>query len=307
MNSADAAFKDLIERVLLTGTRTSNRTGIDTIGVFGHQMRFDLTEGFPALTTKKLAWKSVIAELLWFLEGSDDERRLAELTYGKDRSELVGKHTIWTANADAQGVQLGYYNGDDAKFLGPIYGVQWRSWTSPNNKAGKHNDLNIVVDQITSVLQALRTNPDDRRIILTAWDPGELDRMSLPPCHCFAQFRVYNGVLNCLMYQRSCDIGLGVPFNIASYAALTHILARETGLKVGEFVHSLGDAHIYVNHIKALQQQISQEPFPLPKLVIDDAFSLTDTLRGETPLNGASMFKLDGYQSHATIKMDMAV
>ena len=307
MNSADAAFKDLIERVLLTGTRTSNRTGIDTIGVFGHQMRFDLTEGFPALTTKKLAWKSVIAELLWFLEGSDDERRLAELTYGKDRSELVGKHTIWTANADAQGVQLGYYNGDDAKHLGPIYGVQWRSWVSPNPKASKHNDLNVVTDQIESILRALRTNPDDRRIILTAWNAGELDRMSLPPCHCFAQFRVYNGVLNCLMYQRSCDIGLGVPFNIASYAALTHILARETGLQVGEFIHSLGDAHIYVNHIEALQQQISQEPFPLPKLVIDPNFNLTATLLGETPLNGASMFKLDGYQSHATIKMDMAV
>lgn len=327
MNSADAAFKDLIERVLLTGTRTSNRTGIDTIGVFGHQMRFDLTEGFPALTTKKLAWKSVIAELLWFLEGSDDERRLAELTYGRDRSELVGKHTIWTANADAQGRDLGYYNGDDAKFLGPIYGVQWRSWPKTGRFAtvtGRSVETGTV-DQLSDVIQKLRNSPDDRRIILTAWNPEYIPekedfqsddakygrrvtgKMSLPPCHCFAQFRVYNGVLNCLMYQRSCDIGLGVPFNIASYAALTHILARETGLKVGEFVHSLGDAHIYVNHIKALQQQISQEPFPLPKLVIDDAFSLTDTLRGETPLNGASMFKLDGYQSHATIKMDMAV
>ena len=309
MNNADKQYLELVNQILLTGVRVPNRTGTDTISIFGHQMRFDLNEGFPALTTKKLAWKSVIAELLWFMEGSDDERRLAELTYGRPREELVGRNTIWTANADAQGRDLGYANGDDVKGLGPVYGVQWRDWPKTGRFAtvtGRSVETGTV-DQLSDVISKLRNSPDDRRIILSAWNVGEIHRMALPPCHCFAHFRVYNGVLSCLMYQRSCDIGLGVPFNIASYAALTHILAREAGLRVGEFVHSLGDAHIYVNHIEALQQQISQEPFPLPKLVIDDAFSLTDTLRGETPLNGASMFKLDGYQSHATIKMDMAV
>ena len=305
MNNADAQYTKLVEDILSTGERVSNRTGIDTLSLFGYQMRFNLNEGFPALTTKKLAWKSVVAELLWFLEGSDDERRLAEITYGRDRSELVGRNTIWTANADAQGKALGYYNGDDAKRLGPIYGVQWRSWTSPYYDDG---DLRIDVrDQVDLVLRALRENPDDRRIILSAWNAGELDQMALPPCHCFAQFRVYNGRLHCLMYQRSCDVGLGVPFNIASYALLTHILAREVGLGVGDFVHTLGDAHIYVNHIDALKGQIALEPFPLPKLIVDENFSLTETLLGNTPLDAAKAFKLEGYQHHETVKMDMAV
>ena len=305
MNNADAQYTKLVEDILATGERVPNRTGIDTLSLFGYQMRFNLNEGFPALTTKKLAWKSVVAELLWFLEGSDDERRLAEITYGRPRAEIVDRTTIWTANADAQGVQLGYYNGDDAKRLGPIYGVQWRSWTTPYYDDG---DLRIAVrDQIQEVLRALRTNPDDRRIILSAWNAGELDQMALPPCHCFAQFRVYNGRLHCLMYQRSCDVGLGVPFNIASYALLTHILAREVGLGVGDFVHTLGDAHIYVNHIDALKGQIALEPFPLPKLIVDENFSLTETLLGNTPLDAAKAFKLEGYQHHETVKMDMAV
>lgn len=302
---ADIIYNTLIEHILSNGELVSNRTGIDTLSVFGYQMRFDLNEGFPALTCKKLAWKACVGELLWFLEGSDDERRLAEITYGRDRSELVGRNTIWTANADAQGVQLGYYNGDDAKRLGPIYGVQWRSWTTPYYDDG---DLRIAVrDQIQEVLRALRTNPDDRRIILSAWNAGELDQMALPPCHCFAQFRVYNERLHCLMYQRSCDVGLGVPFNFASYALLTHILAREVGLGVGDFVHTLGDAHIYVNHINALKEQITREPFPMPKLIIDEKFILSDVLAGKTPPEAVSYFKLNGYQSHETLKMDMAV
>lgn len=302
---ADWTYNNLVERILGEGIRTSNRTGVDTLSLFGYQMRFDLSEGFPALTSKKLAWKACVGELLWFLEGSDDERRLAEITYGRDRSELVGRNTIWTANADAQGVALGYHNGDDAKHLGPVYGVQWRKWIAPyiDDATGFH----AVTDQIALILEKLRTKPDDRRIILSAWNVGEIDDMALPPCHVMSQYRVIDGRLNCLMYQRSCDVGLGVPFNIASYALLTHILAREVDLEVGDFVHTLGDAHIYVNHIDALQEQLLREPFPMPKLIVEENFNLDDTLRGKTPLNAVNSFKLDGYRSHDTIKMDMAV
>jgi thymidylate synthase len=302
---ADKQYFKLVNDILTNGVLTKNRTSMDTLSVFGYQMRFDLSEGFPALTSKKLAWKACVGELLWFLEGSDDERRLAEITYGRDRSELVGRNTIWTANADAQGVALGYHNGDDAKHLGPVYGVQWRKWTAPyiDDSTGFH----AVTDQISLILDKLRKTPDDRRIILSAWNVGEIDDMALPPCHVMSQYRVIDGRLNCLMYQRSCDVGLGVPFNIASYALLTHILAREVGLEVGDFVHTLGDAHIYVNHIDALQEQLLRKPFPMPKLIVEENFSLDDTLRGKTPLNAVNSFKLDGYRSHDTIKMDMAV
>lgn len=303
---ADKQYFKLVNDILTNGVLTKNRTSMDTLSVFGYQMRFNLSEGFPALTSKKLAWKACVGELLWFLEGSDDERRLAEITYGRDRSELVGRNTIWTANADAQGVQLGYYNGDDVKRLGPIYGVQWRNWGAWTQYGGGARP-GEGCDQVTELLNKLRTNPDDRRIILSAWNVEELRDMALPPCHVMSQYRVIDGRLNCLMYQRSCDVGLGVPFNIASYALLTHILAREVGLEVGDFVHTLGDAHIYVNHIDALQEQLLREPFPMPKLIIEEKFSLDDTLRGKTPLNAVNSFKLDGYRSHDTIKMDMAV
>lgn len=304
---ADTVYMDLVEHILTHGERCSNRTGVDTYAVFGYQMKFDLREGFPALTTKKLAWKACVAELLWFLEGSNDERRLAELTYGRDRSELVGRNTIWTANADAQGVDLGYYNGEDSKRLGPIYGVQWRAWSGPIDYSNQALEVGPAVDQISLILEKLRTNPDDRRIILSAWNVAELDSMALPPCHCFAQFRVLNGRLNCQLYQRSGDVGLGVPFNIASYALLTHIFAREVGLEVGEFTHTLGDAHVYVNHQDALLAQRRNTPFPMPKLIINKNFILNDVLDGNTPLDATKLFILDGYKSHETIKMGMAV
>lgn len=310
---ADKQYLDLVEDILTNGELVENRTGVDTLSVYGRMMRFDLSSGFPALTTKRLAWKAVVGELLWFLEGSDDERRLAELTFGRVREELVGSSTIWSANADKQGRDLGYEQTDAYRGLGPVYGVQWRKWAK---KIPLNNDLpddyakrcrTEYIDQIGQILTQLRDNPNDRRIILSAWNVGDIDDMALPPCHCFAQFRVYGNRLNCLMYQRSCDVGLGVPFNIASYALLTHILAREVGLEVGEFVHTLGDAHIYVNHIEALKQQLAQESFPMPKLVIDDNFILADTLSGKTSLDAVKWFKLDNYQCHKTIKMAMAV
>jgi thymidylate synthase len=292
----------LLEDILAYGNDVSDRTGVGTRSIFGYQMRFDLNEGFPAVTTKKLAWKSVVGELLWFLEGSTDERRLAELTYGKNREELVGKTTIWTANADKQGVDLGHYNDDYIKDLGPVYGAQWRNFSYFNgDPSGK--------DQIINAINEIKRNPDSRRIIVSAWNPILLDSMSLPPCHILAHFRVYDGKLNCLMYQRSADAGIGVPFNIASYSLLTHIIARECNLQVGEFVHFIGDAHIYNNHIDQVKKQLQREPFTLPTLEIDDSFNLFSVVgnRGQFSLDTVNKFKLINYRHHSTIKMDMAV
>lgn len=310
---ADKQYLDLVQDILTNGELVENRTGTPTMSVFGRQMRFDLNDGFPALTTKRLAWKAVVGELLWFLEGSDDERRLAELTFGLPREECRERTTIWTANADKQGRGLGYEQTDAYRGLGPVYGVQWRRWEKKEAVEKHIPDVyskrcrTEYIDQISQIIHTLKTNPTDRRIILTAWAPHAIEKMSLPPCHVLSQFRVLNGKLNCLMYQRSCDVGLGVPFNIASYALLTHILAREVGLEVGEFVHTLGDAHIYVNHIEALKQQLAQEPFPLPQLCIEDDFILSNTLEGKTSFEATKWFKLDNYQCHKTIKMDMAV
>jgi thymidylate synthase len=262
-------------------------------------MRFNLAAGFPAVTTKKLAWKAVVGELLWFLEGSTDERRLAELTFGKHRADLVGKSTIWTANADAQGRALHYINNEFTKELGPVYGAQWRNFNGFSVYQGK--------DQIADILFQLRTNPDSRRIILSAWNPNQLHQMALPPCHTFAQFRTYNGRLNCQMYQRSADVFLGVPFNIASYALLTHIIAKEVGLDVGDYVHTIGDAHIYSNHFEQVREQLSREEYLLPSLEINSEFNLSDRLKNGFNLNDVDCFKLTNYQSHDTIKASMAV
>lgn len=293
-------YQELVNKILSEGVDVSDRTGVGTKSLFGYQMRFNLKEGFPAVTTKKLAWKSVVAELLWFLEGSTDERRLAELTYGKPRDELVGKTTIWTANADKQGVDLGHYNDEYIKELGPVYGFNWR-----------HFDYYSVsvsgVDQVQQIIKQIKTSPDSRRIILTAWNPLLIDDMALPPCHLLSQFRVVNGSLSCQMYQRSADVGLGVPFNIASYALLTHIIARETGLEVGDYIHTIGDAHIYNNHIEAIKQTLDREPFPLSTLRIDDGFDLQEGLQHRFPNDAAKMFVLDGYRHHTEIKMQMAV
>ena len=216
---------------------------------FGYQMRFNLQEGFPAVTTKKLAWKAMVSELLWFLEGSNDERRLAEILYEDKRENLEDKNTIWTQNANAE------YWKEKSKFsgdVGRIYGVQWRDFNG--------------VDQLKNLIEGLKKDPDSRRHILTAWNPAELHNMSLPPCHAFSQFYVSNNKLSCQLYQRSCDMFLGVPFNIASYSILIHIIARECGYEVGEFVHCLGDFHIYEEHFEQVKIQLTRKPKKLPIL-----------------------------------------
>ena len=216
---------------------------------FGYQMRFNLEDGFPAVTTKKLAWKAVVSELLWFLEGSNDERRLAEIQYEDTKANLEDKKTIWTQNANAD------YWKNKSKFkgdVGRIYGVQWRNFNG--------------VDQIVNLIEGLKQNPNSRRHILTAWNPAELDEMSLPPCHAFSQFYISNNKLSCQLYQRSCDMFLGVPFNIASYSLLIHILAKECGYQVGEFILSLGDFHIYEEHFDQVKIQLTREPKTHPSL-----------------------------------------
>ena len=216
---------------------------------FGYQMRFDLNIGFPVITTKKLAWKAVVSELLWFLEGSNDERRLAEILYNDKKENLKDKKTIWTQNANADyWKSKSQFEGD----VGKIYGVQWRDFNG--------------VDQIENLIRDLKTNPDSRRHILSAWNPSELDSMSLPPCHAFSQFFIVKNKLSCQLYQRSCDMFLGVPFNIASYSLLIHILAKECNLGVGEFIHTLGDFHIYKEHFNQVETQLKREPKTLPKL-----------------------------------------
>src|SRR4029453_13857715 len=229
-------YLDLIPPVRGHGVRKDDRTGTGTLSVFGHQMRFDLARGFPVLTTKKLHLRSIIHELLWFLRGDTNVKYL--------RDSGV---TIWDEWADAEGN------------LGPVYGAQWRSWPARDGS---------TIDQISDVIARIRKNPDSRRLIVTAWNPADVDRMALPPCYCLFQFYVANGKLSCQLYQRSADIFIGVPFNITSYALLTHMVAHVTGLKVGEFVHTLGDAHLYLNHLEQAEEQLHREPLPLPRLVI---------------------------------------
>lgn len=281
-------YLNALGHILANGKVKEDRTGTGTKGVFGYQMHFDLEKGFPAVTTKTLAWKSVVSELLWLLEGSTDERRLAEIRYGEPREELIDKTTIWTANADAQGVALGYENTDTVKELGPVYGKQWR-------------DCNGV-DQIAQIIEQIKTDPDSRRIILDSWNVNEIDKMSLPPCHTLAQFYVAEGKLSCQLYQRSADMFLGVPFNIASYSLLTHILASITGLKVGEFVWTGGDCHIYNNHLPQVLQQMSRKPAKSPVLVMPEFASLEEVLN-----SSIEDYALENYAPLPTIKAEMAV
>jgi thymidylate synthase len=231
------AYHDLLRRILEDGTPKSDRTGTGTISIFGYQMRFDLAQGFPLVTTKKVHLKSVVHELLWFLRGDTNVAYLQE--HGV---------TIWDEWADERGD------------LGPVYGKQWRSWASPDGR---------VVDQIAWVQDEIRRNPDSRRLIVSAWNPGELDRMALAPCHCLFQFYVADGRLSCQLYQRSADAFLGVPFNIASYALLTAMMAQATGLEPGDFVHSFGDAHLYTNHLEQARLQLTRQPRALPTLVLN--------------------------------------
>jgi thymidylate synthase len=293
-------YSRLLRVIMEQGRDVADRTGTGTRSIFGHQMRFNLEDGFPAVTTKRLAWKSVVGELLWFLEGSTDERRLAELTYGKSREWIEDKNTIWTANANKQGVDLGYQNHKFYKELGPVYGSQWRDFNG-------FDQLEYILDEITH-------NPDSRRIILNAWNASEVDEMTLPPCHVMAQFRVYDGKLSCQLYQRSADVFLGVPFNIASYALLTHIIARHCNLGVGELIHTLGDAHIYNDHFEQVEEQLGRSEYDLPQLEIDDSFDLNCVFDmdseyhwGSFGLNDADKIKLTNYMHHDTIKANMSV
>lgn len=273
-------YHDLLEDILNNGEVKDDRTGVGTISVFGRQLRFDLSKGFPAITTKKLAWKSVVSELLWFIEGTGDERRLAEILYG---SRDTDRNTIWTGNAQAAyWTPKARYDGD----LGRVYGVQWRDWRG--------------VDQLSNLIEGIKKDPNGRRHIITAWNVDELDQMALPPCHVLAQFYVSNGKLSCHMYQRSVDVFLGLPFNIASYALLTHMIAQVCDLKVGELIISTGDTHIYSNHIEQVKEQLSREEYPLPLLFLTPEIKNIDKFSMDAIL-------LFDYQSHGTIKAEMAV
>jgi thymidylate synthase len=260
-------YLDLLADILENGARREDRTGIGTLGVFGRQIRFDLAQGFPILTTKKLHLKSIVLELLWFLKGDTNVRWLQERGV-----------RIWDEWADQDGE------------LGPVYGKQWRSWETRDGR---------VIDQIANVVQAIRNNPSSRRHIVSAWNPADVDQMALPPCHCLFQFFVADGRLSCQLYQRSADVFLGVPFNIGSYALLTMMMAKVTGLQPGEFVHTFGDAHLYLNHLDQAKEQLSRQPFPFPMMHIADK---TDLFAFEY-----EDFHLEDYQAHPHIKAEVAV
>lgn len=261
-------YHDLMQHVLDKGVLKKNRTGIDTISTFGYQTRYDLADGFPLVTTKKVHTKSVIHELLWFLAGDTN------IKYLKDN-----KVRIWDEWADE--------NGD----LGPVYGHQWRSWATPDGR---------TIDQISDLITEIKKNPDSRRLIVTAWNPSDIPNMALPPCHCLFQFYVLDGKLSCQLYQRSADVFLGVPFNIASYALLTLMIAQVTGLKPGEFIHSFGDLHIYTNHIEQVKLQLSRKPFALPRMELNPYVKDIFSFKFED-------FELMNYECHPTIKGEVAV
>ena len=306
-------YLDALQQVLDHGQQVTDRTGTGTVSLFGMQQRYDLGTGFPAVTTKKLAWKAVVSELLWFIEGSGDEGRLREILYGDREARTdhgIFKKTIWSDNATAP------YWAPEAKYegdLGRVYGVQWRKWRTPEVIEGGSftNDFGHTfslkggvsikeVDQLTNLIDGIRTDPHGRRHIISAWNPGELAAMALPPCHLLAQFYVREGRLSCQMYQRSCDMFLGVPFNIASYSLLTHLIAQVCDLEVGEFVHVLGDAHIYLNHVEQVKEQLKREPLPAPTLW------LNPDVRDIAQFTMADI-RLDGYTSHDAIQATMAV
>ncbi|MGE0828636.1 MAG: thymidylate synthase [Hyphomonadaceae bacterium] len=267
-SAADEAYLALLRDILDHGVERGDRTGVGTRGVFGRQMRFDLGAGFPLLTTKKLHLKSIILELIWFLRGDTNVRWL------QDRGV-----TIWDEWADPDGE------------LGPVYGKQWRSWETRDGRE---------IDQIRAVVEAIRTNPNSRRHIVSAWNPADVDQMALPPCHCLFQFHVADGRLSCQLYQRSADVFLGVPFNIASYALLTMMIAQVTGLKAGDFVHTLGDAHLYLNHIEQAKTQLQRAPYPAPRMTLNP--DVTDIFAFQF-----EDFKLENYQAHPSIKAPIAV
>ena len=273
-------YLEVLQHCFENGIDVKSRAG-NVRKLFGYQMRFNLSDGFPAVTTKKLAWKAVVSELLWFLEGSNDERRLAEILYEKDREEIKDKKTIWTQNSTSDyWIPKAKFKGD----VGRIYGVQWRDFRG--------------VDQVNNLIKSLKFDAHGRRHILSAWNPAEINEMSLPPCHSFSQFYVSNEHLSCQLYQRSCDMFLGVPFNIASYSLLTHILARECGFEVGEFIHTLGDYHIYHEHFPQVKNQLTRKLKNLPQLQFQTknifSYSVND-------------FKLINYNHDSVLKAEMNV
>ena len=261
-------YLDLVQKILDQGVKKSDRTGTGTLSLFGHQMRFNLAEGFPLVTTKKVHLKSVIYELLWFLRGDTNVRYLQE--HGV---------TIWNEWADEQGE------------LGPVYGAQWRSWPAPDGQ---------TIDQISRAVEEIRAQPDSRRLIVSAWNPAELDRMKLPPCHCLFQFYVADGRLSCQLYQRSADVFLGVPFNIASYALLTLMFAQACGLQPGEFIHTFGDVHLYLTHLEQARLQLARSPYPLPRMRLNPAVRSLFAFTYED-------FTLEDYRHHPAIPAPVAV
>ena len=294
MSHPEHEYLNALKNILENGEERPDRTGVGTIGLFGLQMRFDLQEGFPAITTKKLAWKACVSELLWFIEGSGDEYRLREILHGERYSD---KKTIWTDNATAPywvNKRLQRHPGD----LGRVYGVQWRRWRKPLIRINK-----VVLqnhDQLLELIDGIKEDPYSRRHIITAWNPGELDVMALPPCHMMSQFYVSNGKLSCQMYQRSADMFLGVPFNIASYALFTHMIAQVCNLEVGELIITFGDAHIYKNHIEQVKEQLSRKPLPLASLKLNPEIEvITDFTMSD--------IELINYTSHDAIQAPMAV
>ena len=294
MTHPEQAYLNALKDILETGEQRPDRTGVGTISKFGVQMRFDLQQGFPAVTTKKLAWKACVSELLWFIEGSGDENRLKEILHGE---RYTDKKTIWSDNATAPywtNKRLQRHAGD----LGRVYGVQWRRWRAPLVRINKVVLQNC--DQLLNLIDGLKKDPYGRRHIITAWNPGELELMALPPCHMMSQFYVSNGKLSCSMYQRSADMFLGVPFNIASYALFTHMIAQACGLEVGELIITLGDAHIYTNHVDQVKEQLTRKPLPVPELKLNP--SVKD-------VTGFTMddVELVNYTSHDAIKAPMAV
>ena len=263
----ERAYLDLLAEILAAGERRGDRTGVGTLGLFGRQMRFDLAQGFPLLTTKKVHFKSVVVELAWFLRGETNVRWLQERGC-----------TIWDEWADEAGE------------LGPVYGKQWRSWAAPDGR---------VIDQIAAVVKSLKDNPESRRHIVSAWNPADVEAMALPPCHCLFQFHVAGGRLSCQLYQRSADVFLGVPFNIASYALLTHLIAKGTGLEPGDLVITLGDAHLYLNHLDQARLQLTREPHPMPTLRLAPDARLFDLEAGDVTL--------EDYRAHPLIRAPIAV
>jgi len=268
LGTAMKQYLDLVQHILDSGVQKADRTGTGTLSTFGYQMRFDLSQGFPLLTTKKLHLKSIIYELLWFLRGETNVK------YLNDRGV-----SIWNEWADPSGE------------LGPVYGAQWRSWRGADGQ---------LIDQITEVIQAIKNNPDSRRLIVSAWNVAEIDRMALPPCHALFQFYVADEKLSCQLYQRSADVFIGVPFNIASYALLTLMVAHVSGLKPGEFVHTFGDAHLYLNHLEQAKLQISRKPFPAPRMKLNPTVASIFEFEYED-------FELVGYQAHPHIKAEISV